>query len=83
MKFTANGFPGFKRALHAWISARRSSGGALGQGGDGAEPAGVGYRRREGGVSDVMHAPLDDRVLDLEQLCDPGLENHDGRRWLS
>jgi hypothetical protein len=30
-----------------------------------------------------MHAPLDDRVLDLEQLGDPGLENHGERRWLS
>ena len=49
---------------------------ALGQGGDGAEPARVGHRRREGGVPDVVHAPLDDGVLDLEQLGDPGLENH-------
>ena len=48
----------------------------VGQGGDGAEPARVGHRRREGGVPDVVHAPLDDGVLDLEQLGDPGLEHH-------
>ena len=44
--------------------------------GDDAEAAGVRDRSRHLGVADVVHAALDDRVLDAEQLGDARLENH-------
>ena len=44
--------------------------------GDDAEAAGVRDRSRHLGVADVVHAALDDRVLDAEQLGDARLQDH-------
>jgi hypothetical protein len=46
---------------------------ALRQPGDDAQPAGVGHRRGQFGKADVVHATLDDGVLDAEQVGDAGL----------
>jgi hypothetical protein len=46
---------------------------ALRQAGDDAEPAGRRHRRRQLGEADIVHAALDDRVLDLEHFGDFGL----------
>jgi hypothetical protein len=45
----------------------------LREAGDDAEPAGVGDGRGHLGVADVMHAALNDGVLDAEKLGDAGL----------
>src|SRR5690606_10446063 len=50
-------------------------GGGLGQGGEDAQVLGVGYRGGELRVADVVHAPLDDRVLDAEKFGDPCLHD--------
>src|SRR5690606_24058792 len=47
----------------------------LRQGGDDAEAAGIRYRRGELGIADVVHATLDDGVLDAEQFGDPCLHD--------
>ena len=45
----------------------------LRQAGDDAEAAGVGDRRCHLGKADIVHAALDDRMLDAEQFGDAGL----------
>jgi hypothetical protein len=41
----------------------------LGQPGDDAQRAGVGHRRRQFRVADILHAALDDRVAGTQQFC--------------
>ena len=48
----------------------------LRQPGENAEPARVGYRAGESGDADRLHPALDDRMLDVEQFGDAGLEGH-------
>ncbi len=52
---------------------RQVLGRALGQDGDDAEAAGVGDRRRHLGIAHHVHAALDDRMLDPEELGDARL----------
>jgi hypothetical protein len=52
---------------------RQQLGRALRQPGDDAQPAGVGHRRGQLGKAHVVHAALDDGVLDAEQVGDAGL----------
>ena len=49
---------------------------ALRQAGDDAEPTGIGDRGSELGEADIMHAALDDRVLDAKQFGDRGLHRN-------
>ena len=50
----------------------------LRQGGENAQAAGIGHRRRQLGHADALHAALHDGVGDAEQVGDTGLERHDG-----
>ena len=68
VRFTPNGLSVMSRQRA--ISLASSSGRPLGQAGDDAQAAGVGHRRRELGEADIMHAALDDRMLDAEQFSD-------------
>src|SRR3546814_9505400 len=47
--------------------------GRLGEASDDPQAAGVGHRRGQFGIADEVHAALDDRMLDAEEFCDPGL----------
>ena len=49
----------------------------LGESGDEAEAAGVGDGGGEASEADVMHTPLDHRVLDVEHLGDGSGDGHD------
>src|SRR5690606_6606573 len=48
----------------------------LSQRSDHAQPAGIGYRRCEFGITDVVHAALDDGMLDTEEFCDSGFHGY-------
>ena len=52
--------------LGRWLSERSNH----------AQPARIGYRRSKFGITDMVHAALDDGMLDTEEFCDSGFHEY-------
>src|SRR5690606_5166400 len=64
----AEGLVGHLAAAADFLGQRRRGG--LGQGSDHAQAAGIGHGRGQLGIAYMVHATLDDRMLDTKELGD-------------
>ena len=74
-RFTEKGLSvrDFSSRMAAW----KASGGGVGGHVDGAQAPGVGHRGGQPGLGQPLHGPLDDGVLDAEELGDAGFHGRD------